>query len=462
MTTTPEPETPIVLTTEEPQRNRTNTWELYWFHRTDLDASYRADVTTLARAGFVPKAELDAEQERARASEERLQEVMHERDACRRENAKLRGGAPEAAEGEAERKPGPVARSETCNCGRGPGEHEHWCTDYEDKPEEEDPAGGGEEPWTKPVTTAQAKAEFDAALAADEAKRAAGGDEERVTHEEARHIIRWIGADRISNKNWHKLHNYLAQQEQSEREASASLAKISDLSHQLGKAQGEAEGHRLVRVGLDNEVAALKAKFTEANEAWNELHLELQAAESAYDTLRAEVAELKAERDGFRAELSKIRWLVYAWATGHPTKRAGFEADLRRLGCQIRDEGDSNGPTPEQSPTSAQVEPHCHCPKCGALNNIDRNACRNCGVTSLSGVPVCERPIAEPPAVSPGRDRPVMATVAGKLQSAKHYLDMHLAALQTAKLADDNSAAVFWLLRAVVQLADELESKAGK
>lgn len=49
----------IELKTEEPQKNKTHTWRLYWFHATDLDASYPADSETLAKSGFVPQAELD-------------------------------------------------------------------------------------------------------------------------------------------------------------------------------------------------------------------------------------------------------------------------------------------------------------------------------------------------------------------------------------------------------------------
>ena len=45
---------PIELTTEEPQKNLKHTWQLYWFHATDPDASYRADTETLAKAGFIP------------------------------------------------------------------------------------------------------------------------------------------------------------------------------------------------------------------------------------------------------------------------------------------------------------------------------------------------------------------------------------------------------------------------
>ncbi len=40
----------IELQTEEPQRNRTNTWRLYWFHATDHDASCPADAETLVKA----------------------------------------------------------------------------------------------------------------------------------------------------------------------------------------------------------------------------------------------------------------------------------------------------------------------------------------------------------------------------------------------------------------------------
>lgn len=44
----------IELQTEEPQKNKTHTWRLYWFHATDPDANYPADTETLARAGYVP------------------------------------------------------------------------------------------------------------------------------------------------------------------------------------------------------------------------------------------------------------------------------------------------------------------------------------------------------------------------------------------------------------------------
>ena len=64
--------------------------------------------------------------------------------------------------------------------------------------------------------------------------------------------------------------------------------------------------------------------------------------------------------------------------------------------------------------------------------------------------------------VATEEDRPVITTVAGKLRSAKHYLDMHRSELESAKLADYNASAVFWLLKAVEQLADELEGKASK
>ncbi len=47
----------IELTTEEPQRNKTHTWHLYWFHATDPDASYPADAETLVKA-LVANAEL--------------------------------------------------------------------------------------------------------------------------------------------------------------------------------------------------------------------------------------------------------------------------------------------------------------------------------------------------------------------------------------------------------------------
>lgn len=43
----------IELQTEEPQKNKTHTWRLYWFHETDPDASYPANADTLAKVGFV-------------------------------------------------------------------------------------------------------------------------------------------------------------------------------------------------------------------------------------------------------------------------------------------------------------------------------------------------------------------------------------------------------------------------
>lgn len=55
---------PIELQTEEPQRNRVNTWQLYWFHKTDPDANYKATPTTLRQAGFVPLAQLTTERAR--------------------------------------------------------------------------------------------------------------------------------------------------------------------------------------------------------------------------------------------------------------------------------------------------------------------------------------------------------------------------------------------------------------
>jgi hypothetical protein len=51
---------PIELRTEEPQRNRVNTWQLYWVHATDLDANYKATPTTLQQAGFVPEQRVKA------------------------------------------------------------------------------------------------------------------------------------------------------------------------------------------------------------------------------------------------------------------------------------------------------------------------------------------------------------------------------------------------------------------
>lgn len=48
----------IELKTEEPQKNKTHTWRLYWFHASDLDASYPADGETLAKAGYVPQSAL--------------------------------------------------------------------------------------------------------------------------------------------------------------------------------------------------------------------------------------------------------------------------------------------------------------------------------------------------------------------------------------------------------------------
>lgn len=40
-----------------------------------------------------------------------------------------------------------------------------------------------------------------------------------------------------------------------ESELTSARTTIADLSYQLGKSQGEAEGHRLVRVGLESELA---------------------------------------------------------------------------------------------------------------------------------------------------------------------------------------------------------------
>jgi hypothetical protein len=44
----------ITFTTETDQPKRQDEWDLYWFHRSDLDASYPANQETLALAGFVP------------------------------------------------------------------------------------------------------------------------------------------------------------------------------------------------------------------------------------------------------------------------------------------------------------------------------------------------------------------------------------------------------------------------
>lgn len=45
--------TRITITTEQEQPKRTNVWELYWFHKTDPDASYPADEETLGKAGYI-------------------------------------------------------------------------------------------------------------------------------------------------------------------------------------------------------------------------------------------------------------------------------------------------------------------------------------------------------------------------------------------------------------------------
>lgn len=60
---------PIELRTEEPQRNRTHVWHLYWFHASDPDASYRADRETLAKAGYVPASQPEPDAHLVEAAE---------------------------------------------------------------------------------------------------------------------------------------------------------------------------------------------------------------------------------------------------------------------------------------------------------------------------------------------------------------------------------------------------------
>ncbi len=60
----------IELRTEEARSNAVHVWRLYWFHESDPDASYPADVKTLEEAGYVPSSRaLAAETELAKAKE---------------------------------------------------------------------------------------------------------------------------------------------------------------------------------------------------------------------------------------------------------------------------------------------------------------------------------------------------------------------------------------------------------
>jgi hypothetical protein len=85
----------IELTTEEPQRNRVNKWTLYWYHATDPDACYPADPETLAKAGFVPAAKLEAAEQRVRRYESALHLIAGTRGT---ETASPRACAAEALE----------------------------------------------------------------------------------------------------------------------------------------------------------------------------------------------------------------------------------------------------------------------------------------------------------------------------------------------------------------------------
>lgn len=53
-----------------------------------------------------------------------------------------------------------------------------------------------------------------------------------------------------------------------ESELASARTAIADLSYQLGKAQGEAEGHRLVRVGLEAELADVRT-LDDFNPNWH-------------------------------------------------------------------------------------------------------------------------------------------------------------------------------------------------
>lgn len=81
----------IELQTEEPQKNKTHTWRLYWFHATDPDASCPADAEALAKAGFTSSAECarvlnDLQQSHVRE----ISAVRGELERAKAENTHLR------------------------------------------------------------------------------------------------------------------------------------------------------------------------------------------------------------------------------------------------------------------------------------------------------------------------------------------------------------------------------------
>jgi ribosomal protein L40E len=61
-------------------------------------------------------------------------------------------------------------------------------------------------------------------------------------------------------------------------------------------------------------------------------------------------------------------------------------------------------PCPQVAPAAeGEHEPHVHCPRCGAHNDVAKVICRNCGTGTLAMEEVCMKPLHEP-ASSPASD----------------------------------------------------------
>jgi hypothetical protein len=435
----------IELQTEEPQKNKAHTWRLYWFHATDLDASYPADADTLAKAGFVPVSSLAAAQEELATATAQLKSIItasmdttalmsrladdglakvaeleeqltaaQERVAeLEKMNERLHEQADGTRDGlqrllAAERE----GRERLAKCLFRVAELAH---DQDDDSHEKRSARLGE-------CAAVAFAAYSTPAPPSEGPHggAGGGDEDGYdmtglnggpTHRDVRN---WAEASDLPPVLKRSLVAYVDRCERAEQVPSEGPA-----SPEGGNGSCDNCGHRLTEgEAADTDAQPYCYMCAMENHAAYRKSAEAEV-EKLTQQLRAQAAELEAFREfegalrksavpGSVARASFCHWFAKLDALRSQPTPTGEAKDSACVQVEMTNQGEQScgdlGKTPGSEipgkPPSNQeqagAEPHVHCPRCGAHNDIDRNICRNCGTGTLSMEDVCTKPLHEP------------------------------------------------------------------